>query len=189
MAWNLGLLGAAGAGGGAVPAFDLLSTSVLGTTTSSVTFSSLNTLAADYKHLEIRMTGRSTIGFDIDRYQIQVNGVTSEVYTFHNLEADGGSIGSGRSPSIPNNRFAIDALTGATSSAGQFGATIFRIYDFSSSTKNTTFAGKGGKPLGNNTVKIASGLFNNTAAITSIKIECQASLAENSRFSIYGIRG
>jgi hypothetical protein len=54
LGFPLGILSAAGAGGGVAGDYELISSEILGTTAASVTFSSLGDYSSTYKHLQIR---------------------------------------------------------------------------------------------------------------------------------------
>ena len=74
--------------------FDLLDEEILASSQSSVTFSSLDTYAADYKHLQIRAVVQTTRASSLDSLRITLNGDTGANYSFHWLQGDGGSITS-----------------------------------------------------------------------------------------------
>jgi hypothetical protein len=181
----LGVLAVAGAGAaGGGGSFDLLETTVLGTDAASVTFSSLGSYSA-YKHLQIRMTARSTGN---GNPAIQFNGVTSSSYKDHRLFGNGSSVVS----DVPGTGTAISVFAAATrssSTANAFGAAVIDILDFSSSSKNTTVRALAGNYGALTVVEVASGVFINTAAITSIKLQLNSdNYLAGSRFSLYGIK-
>ena len=82
------------------------------------------------------------------------------------------------------------------STAGAFGASIIDIYDFASTTKTTTarslFGRIGATNTASNKVGINSGMWNNTAAVTSISFGLPTvgfvNYVAGSRFSLIGIR-
>ena len=90
----LGVLAVAGAGAGPVAAgnaYEWLETTVLGSATSSVTFSNLNsTYGSTYKHLQLRVAA-----FSSSWIAIRMNGVTTDgAYTYHELRGNGSSVTS-----------------------------------------------------------------------------------------------
>jgi hypothetical protein len=189
LGFPLGILSAAGAGGAVVagPAYELISSTILGGTAASVTFSSLGDYSSTYKHLQVRMVGRTNrSGFTQAGVRIQFNGIgTGNQYAVHTLEGQGGSIGSFASTSI--NSTGGGYFTAASSTANAFGAQVVDILDVYSASKNTTIRGLSGDPL---LVSLFSGALFNTAAITSIVIfPTTDSFIAGSRFSLYGIKG
>jgi hypothetical protein len=178
-----GVLSAAGAGGVVAGSYDLLETNILGSAQASITFSSLGTYAADYKHLQIRMTARLSGANGIDAY---INGDTGSNYAGHLLRGNGSTVSSfGRSSS------STLQIADSTSTANVFTGAVVDILDFASSTKNTTIRSFTGDSGGQTFIQIWSGLWNNTAAVTSIELYGRAAttLQIGSRFSLYGIKG
>jgi hypothetical protein len=182
----LGILNSQVEAGGAA-AYDLLETTVLGTTASSVTFSSLGSYS-DYKHLQIRATMRAN-GTTLTFYRIRLNGDTGTNYARHWLTSQGTSVTSAAGTST-NAIFPADRLPG-DSTANSFTASVMDFLDFSNANKNTTvkvFSGYRDAVNGGQ-IRLASGLWNNTAAVTSIEVSTGTdSFVAGSRFSLYGIK-
>ena len=179
----LGIFSAAGAGGGvSLSDYELISTTILGTATSSVTFD-VTGLGSTYKHLQIRALAKSSS--TNNNANLRFNGVTTTSYSFHTLYGTGSAVESA-------------AITSATSIANivnmppsQFGASVIDILDAFSSTKNKTVRYLSGMSDGGGVQSIAlnSGLFISTSPTTSLTITGGVNLATGSRFSIYGLRG
>jgi hypothetical protein len=182
----LGILSAAGAEV-VGPAYELIETSILGSAQSEVVFSSLATYASTYKHLQIRATARTTRTEINDAIFIRLNGNTGANYARHQMFGNGSSVSSiaGSSETSTGN----NALPGANSTANSFGALVFDLVDAYSSTKNTTIKSFSGLTASFDQVMLASGLFNNTASITSVTLFSNSTFVAGSRFSIYGIKG
>ena len=132
-----GILSAAGAGVVAGD-YELISTTVLGGTAASVTFSNLGDYSTTYKHLQIRAVARSNrAGIDRDLLYARLNGDTGNNYGAHYLVGAGNAVLSGRS--IPTSVFELLAyLPAATSTSGEFGAYVLDLLDAYSTTKNKT---------------------------------------------------
>jgi hypothetical protein len=81
------------------------------------------------------------------------------------------------------------AATNTTASA--FGAGVIDILDAYSTTKNKTMRTLNGLSGGEVNIRVGSGLWRNTNAITSVTIfdADSTNLVTGSRFSIYGIKG
>jgi hypothetical protein len=186
----LGIFSAAGAGGVvSLSDYELIETRTVGTATSSVVFSSLDTYASTYKHLQIRYVARSTRTEVNDGIQIRVNGNNGSNYSRHNLAAGGGAVSSTAGVSVTSTISLPIPANSATGSA--FGAGVIDILDAYSTTKNKTLRGFGGISSSFTEIAFQSGLFMNTAAITSLTFESTTSnnIAVNTRFSIYGVKG
>lgn len=193
MAWNMGLLGAAFSPV-AAGAYDLLETVTLTSTTSSVTFDNLDTLySSAYKHLEIKMVGRSTrTGANQDSFQMTFNEDNGANYTRQDIGTDGAS-GYGRSRANQS-RMYLGQTSASDSESFSFGATIAQIIDPFSSNKNTTILGfngshapgTGGGP--GTYVYIVGGMQMSVNVLSSIQVYCGSNaFVAGSRFSIYGI--
>jgi hypothetical protein len=181
----LGILSAAGAGGVAFDSdFELIETSIVsGSSTASVVFSSLGTYSSTYKHLQIRGTAKTNQGAIFDLIKVQLNGDTGNNYARHALLGNGSSVSSN---GISSSGFVNFAAQG-NSDANVFGGFVFDILDAYSTTKNKTTRVLAGVTE----IRLSSGLWMNTASITSIELspEFGSLLIAGSRFSLYGIKG
>jgi hypothetical protein len=176
----LGILALAG-GAAFDSSYDLLSThNVTGTSTSEVEFVNLNQYAADYKHLQIRVLARKDNG---DGSMLMTFNGVSTGYASHTLFGGGSSVvsnGAGNRTSI------LQYLSSKSSEpANAFAASVWDILDPFSSQKNTTVRVLGGTSIPE--IILGSGLWNNTAAVTSILLTSgTGNFATYSRFGIYG---
>ena len=176
MPFGIGFFATAGAGAGG-GAFELISTQLITSSTASVTFSSI---PQTYKHLQIRyvykpVSGNATL-------QGRFNGDSTSAYNQHTLFGNGSSVGSNYSTGSE-----ISQLGYANSLTSYEGFGVIDILDYSSSSKNTTTRTFRGRL---DEVRVASGLWRNTAAVTSIFLNTDSStFAAGSRFSLYGIKG
>ena len=177
MGWHWGILASSG---GAAGAFDLLQTTVLSSSASSVTFSSLGSYS-DYKHLQLRVLAKHNSA----NIKLTFNSDTGANYAWHRLFGDGSSVTSGAGTSqnyILGNAWSSDT-------ANIFGASVTNILDFSNTSKNTTIRSLSGQNTASPIISLGSGFWNNTAAVTTIKIETFSdSFVAGSRFSLYGIK-
>jgi hypothetical protein len=190
----LGILSAAGAGGfEGIPAYDLISTTVLGSASSSVVFSSLGTYSSTYKHLQLRFTARSTRSNAISTLALRINGSSATTYADHALKGDGSAVASSAASS--NNSTVISRnYPGASASASIFGAGVIDLLDPYAAGKNKTlrtlFGAFGANTTAGRTIELHSGAWFDTASVTSIEfLEPLSLFAAGSRFSLYGIKG
>jgi hypothetical protein len=183
----LGILAVAGAGAAAGgSAYDLLETTLITTTTASVTFSNLNNYS-DYKHLQIRAVMQDNATTNLNRMDLQFNSDTGANYTYHYVNGNGSTVSSSAGTSQNKLQF-FDVING-TGDTSRFGVAILDILDFSNTNKNTTVRCIGGGiSSSENDISLGSGLWLNTAAVTSISIFGAFSYTANSRFSLYGVK-
>lgn len=188
----LGVLAVAGAGAaGAGAAYEWLETQVIGTAVASITFSNVNTnYASTYQHLQVRMTGRVTGSQSGSGAAIRLrfNSDTGNNYRAHQLYGDGSSVVSNESGATSG--IGLQRFTDGGATASAFGAIVLDILDPFETTKNTTTRQLGGNANNSNFIFMNSGLWVNTAAITTIYFEPQVgtNFAIGSRFSLYGLR-
>jgi hypothetical protein len=176
-----GILSAAGAGVGVAGDYELIETSILTSSASSVTFSNLGTYSSTYKHLQIRQVARATTN---TTSRIRLNGDTGTNYARHVLLGNGSTVGSFAATSAS----AMGGIT-VVNTANVFSGGITDILDAYSTTKNTTIRQLSG--VATTEINLFSGVYLNTASISSITIllDGAGSFEVGSRFSLYGIRG
>ena len=167
---------------------DVLAEEILTSSQASVTFSGLDTLAAGYRHLQIRALGRSSDSYGGVSGWIILNGdTTSGVYGVHRLAGYGSSVSSN---GWTSNKADLYGWFGATNTANAFTALITDIYDFSSTTKKTTMStltGAEGSSFDN--IELRSHSYNSTDAITSIQLVVSASnFVAGSSFTLIGVK-
>jgi hypothetical protein len=179
----LGIFSAAGAGGGPTfqDAYEHIATAV----PSGVAFVTFSSIPQDYKHLQIRYVAKSTGNFDTSLV-VNFNNNTSAIYADHYLRGSSSTIASNNS--FPDTKITMLLSVTRSNVSGAFSAGVLDILDYSNTTKNTTLRSFYGSNE-NSAVALQSGLFRNTAAISTIKLDNQRTLDSATRFSLYGIRG
>lgn len=196
---HIGFWATAGAGGGGgVPAYELISTTILGSTSSSVTLSSI---PQTYKHLQIRWTGRNNQSWGSTGtssvFWYQMNGVTSTSYSAHALEGNGSSAGQTSYASLDYIRI-VTSLANAFSPASAYTGGVSDFLDYTNTSKNKTIrslTGYTSDTTEKGGITISAGALYSTSAITSITIGAGPgptgghSFIAGSRFSLYGIKG
>ena len=168
--------------------FESIATTNITTNTASVTFSSIPTT---YKHLQIRMFGRTDRASALDGFRIQFNNnTTTSDYRSHFLGGNGSSAFSGDeggTAGVVNQRF-----SGATATASMFGVSIIDILDYANTNKHKTVRCLGGSDQnGSGEVYLTSGVWMNSAAINEIDIvpNVGSNFVQYSSFALYGIKG
>ena len=189
MPFGIGFFATAGAGGGAAPAMELISTQLITSATSSVTFSSI---PATYKHLQVRATIRTDrSGNTDDLMTMRVNGDTGGNYANHLLFGNGSSVSSAANATGLTYQRNFRVAGNDFTSSG-YAAMVYDILDYSNTSKNTTSRHLIGLAGNYNEIGLGSGLWMNTAAVTSLTF-FMAITATNfvggTRFSLYGVKG
>jgi hypothetical protein len=179
----LGILALSGAAAGS--SFELIASTILGSDTTSVTFSSIPTTG--YKHLQLRAVMRSTRAAATDSLRMRVNGDSGTNYVAHRLVGTGSAVTS--AASTGDNIWDIDSVPGNTDTSGSFGLFVMDITDAFDTNKYTTirhYAARIGSA--NQLVRLTSGLWLSTSAITEISLDQNVgpNWLAGSRFSLYG---
>ena len=167
-------------------AFDSIATTTLSnSTTSTVTFSSI---PSSYQHLQIRFLARGAASAATRTITMQINSDTGSNYAWHNLTGNGTTAdATGVSSDV---EISVAAVTADTATADIFGTGIIDIHDYASTTKNKTARIYSGYDVnGSGTVRLYSGLWMSTSAITSISLTVSGSFKSGSTFALYGIAG
>jgi hypothetical protein len=178
-----------GSAGGATNSMELISTQILGTAASSVTFSSI---PQTYKHLQLRMTVRNTSASTTGTVYMNPNNIANTLVSYHYMYGNGSSVSSSYIGSGNVYSYSISDWTPpANAPAGEFEALIVDLLDYTSTSKNKVSRTMAGYV--DTTTKIVvmnSQLARTTSAITSLVIsEGVANFAVGSRFSLYGVLG
>jgi hypothetical protein len=167
---------------GPTGAYDSIASTTVGAGgTSTITFSSI---PSTYTHLQIR--GLSLNSSNVD-YVLRYNGDSGSNYRGHVLYGDGSSIFSANTfgGTYTGNDIAFNS--GTTYPV----AFVTDILDYTNTNKNTTLRGLYGTDAnGSGQMAFISGLWMNTAAVTSITITATTgTFSQYSSFALYGIKG
>lgn len=158
--------------------------------TATITF---DNIPQGYKHLQIRAIARDNrADAGSSSLRMTFNSDTgSNYYTSHRLTGGGTSAVAGAGATGAHILFAESASGNSTSNC--FSAIILDILDYNNTNKYKTTRTLLGIDLNdaNGSVGIRSGLWMNTAPITSITITHNnaSNIVQHSRFALYGIRG
>jgi hypothetical protein len=165
-----------------------IATTLLGGTQATITFSGI---PQTYKHLQLRIIGRSTrTGSTSNAMTYTFNGSATGYGYTHRLYGQGSGSGAADAPLGSTYSFGPSIATDASTS-GIMGVAVMDILDYANVYKFKTTRILGGHDNnGSGEIYLTSGLWQNTAAITSISLSIDSfSWTANSRFSLYGIRG
>jgi hypothetical protein len=189
MPFSLGFWAAAGGGAAGGDAMELISTTILGTSSASVTLSGI---PATYKHLQVRFTVRDDYsGGTQAPFRMVVNADTGANYSRHWLRGDGSSVQS-NSGSSENSAW-LNYTLSAGSGTNYFTGGVLDILDYASTSKNKTtrvLIGSYGYAGGHTQISLSSSGWFSTSAITSLQFySTLGNLVAGTRFSLYGIKG
>ena len=190
----LGILAAAGvrAAGGS---YELIETITVGSGgAASVTFSNLNTYSSTYQHFQIRWVAKSTrSGQNSSDFFWQINGDTTQAnYRAHQLRGNGSNVASSDYGSGSIYYGAIMQSFPGGNYTNEFAAGVTDILDPFESKNKTVRTLRGANVTwydGSGDIGLTSGVWLSTASMTSFTFKDRlANIAQNSRFSIYGLK-
>jgi len=176
------------------PAATWLIQRVAGTGSSAtITFSNI---PQTYQHLQLRWISKNTGTVEgIQTISVQFNSDTAGNYITHYLRGNGSTASATSSSTSETNISLLAAgTTNSTSLSNTMGAGILDIHDYKSTTKNKTirsFYGNDANIASTDfRATLASGLWINTSAITSITLTSSANnFTTSSSFALYGFKG
>lgn len=163
--------------------FYQIATTTLGSAQSSVEFTGI---PSTYTHLQIRTITKDSRGTAPNNVYMQFNADTSTNYSYHGL------IGDGSAASADAGATQSFVIVGVDSTAtSTFGAFICDILDYANTNKfKTTRSILGFDANGSGSVRMWSGNWRSTSAVTSIKLYADSgNLSQYSSFALYGIKG
>jgi hypothetical protein len=183
----LGLLSQGG--GGASDAFELISTTVLGSATSSITLSSI---PATYTSLQLRIVGRSANATEFDEISLRFNSDTGANYGHKYIQFQ-----TSNQPTQTNatsqTAIRVVGIPANTAVANNFAALKMDITGYKSTAMKTNIRGFGGAAnfvsSWANNASLFTGLWNATTVVTSLTVATWSgsNLAAGTRVSLYGV--
>ena len=188
---NLGVLASQISGHLYSNSYESIATVTLASDTATISFTGI---PSTYSSLQIRGIGRATFGStSTEGVYITMNGDGAGNYATHHLTGDGTSAAAG-AYSTPNGSyiFANNLLPMNNETANMFGAFVFDIHDYASTSKFKTLRAMYG--YNNNTstdsfVRLLSGLWRSTSAVTSITFTPElGSFKTGTKIALYGVK-
>lgn len=150
---------------------------------ATITFSSI---PSTYEHLQIRFTGKGTGSAEVDT-SIRFNSDTGSNYAWHQVYGYGTSAAASNGTST--NKI-LGFYTTGTNDSNVVSTAILDILDYKSTNKNKTTRMLSGLQGTNGFIGLRSGVWLNTAAITSIDIVLDSgNWATTTQIALYGIKG
>lgn len=167
----------------------LIQRTTLASDTATITFSSI---PSTYKHLQIRILGRSTRAAANANMRIQINSDTGTNYSFHELYGTGASVAASGSASQIQTDVGRAPGTSITDT-NIFGVAIVDILDYASTSKNKTVRSFYGYDSNSTSgeVGLRSGAWLSTSAVTSISLfpASTTNWLTKTTIALYGILG
>ena len=164
--------------------FESIATQTVGSGgAASVTFSSI---PATYTHLQIRVINKQASATSIAGLSMWFNNDTARNYSRHELVGNGSSASSTGLLAANNG----EELLFYAGSGSQFGPAVVDILDYTNTNKNKASRSICGTDNnGSGFAILTSGVWLNTAAITTITIASNGStISEYSSFALYGVK-
>ena len=165
--------------------YELISSNILSTATASVTFSSI---PATYTDLVVRATFRATGSGTGREMAVSFNGTTTG-YSFTLLNGTSGVITSTRSSN--DSSLSQLAMDSAGNTADTFSSFEAYIPSYTASQNKPVLLMIATEENATNSawLQANAGLWRNTAAITSVKVDAQfTTFVSGSSFYLYGIK-
>ena len=165
--------------------YESIATITTSTSPSSVTFSSI---PQTYQHLQLRYLVRRSDAVGTAGVSIQINGDGGANYVRNELYQ--GNTTASTSSAIGQTQMSVGYITGSTANSGSYGVGIIDILDYTNTNKNSVvraLTGANNNGAGNS--NISTGVWLNTAAVTSFSFIIGGSFVNNSTFTLYGIKG
>ena len=180
----LGILAVAGASAAAAT-FEHIESVILTGAQTNITFSNV---PQTYKHLQVRAVIRGTAASDFVEFRLRFNSDTGANYANHVLRGQGSNPIS-QETSRGDTKILLSG-TGNSAAANIYATNIIDILDYTSTAKNTTIMAMTGNNSGIIRYDLASGLWVNTAAVTTVGFSMGSNdFGTGTRISLYGIRG
>lgn len=157
------------------------------TTGNPITFSSI---PGTYKHLQLRIIGKSSnTTYSSIYWTVRLNGDSGNNYNSHSIYGNGSTAAAMYNGTYVDQMIAGEIVASGGGMASQNSSPmIIDLLDYSNTSKNTVIRSLGGfDGNGTGTIRFGSGLWMNTAAVTSISLF--GGDAGTLHAALYGIKG
>jgi hypothetical protein len=185
----LGIIASSGGAAASTSSYESIASATGTGTSATITFSSI---PGTYKHLQLRVLGRSTeAGAGKSNLIIKLNNdSTTANYRTHELTGDGSSASATTTTGSAGLRF-NDTLSRAGNTAGLMATQIIDIQDYTATMNRTVRMISGIDVNGaGGVIGLYSGLYLSTTALTQIDYTCpDGNLATTTVVALYGIKG
>ena len=168
---------------------EAIATTYLEADAASVTFSGI---PSTYEHLQLRMSLLCDRTATDNWYvYMRFNSDSGANYSQHRMFANGGA-GTTGAGNTGETAFWIPHLQTLGGAAANYGPYVIDVFDYASTNKNTTFSCLGGSGAESTMAGLFSGLWDDTAALTTIWLAPDAAASapvwqRGSVFTLYGL--
>jgi hypothetical protein len=152
----------------------------------------ISSIPQTFTHLKVFSFTRGVRSFSGEQMYLRFNGDSSaNSHAYNYVYGDGSGITQGTQ--VNTNLVFYGEMPAALDRANIYNATVMDILDYSNSSKNTTVQTWGGWDNNGNQavigakVWLGSGVYNNTAAITSLTFFSNGAFTSDSKFQVYGV--
>ena len=169
--------------------YNLIASQVLGSNTSSVTFSSI---PQTYSDLIIKQSGRSDYASVLDNPTLQYNSDTTSTSSYIQIRGANSTVQSYKTQNNTYPNTDIGLLDAANNTASTFSSTEIYIpnYTLGSNTQSSVFSVSENNATTGYYISLQSALWRGTSAITTITFRTQygTNFVTNSSFYLYGLK-
>lgn len=171
-------------GGGDAAAFELISTTVMSSTATSLTIGSI---PATYKHLQIRFVAFGENGWPLI---LRVNGSTSNIYSDHYLAGSGSAITSGSISGTSATQVYIFGRYGSFNGGTTIPVSgVIDILDYQNTNRYKTIRVLSGTNNSASDIGLYSAIWQSNSAIDSVTLTPIGNMYAPTRISVYGVKG
>lgn len=165
----------------------LIQTAIVNGSSTLIEFNNLAQFHGVYRHLKLVVSTRNSANVGTGALITRFNGDSGNNYTYHALRSYNGTFTS--ESVAPYSSILASWNPHGGTNGGNFGICEADILDWSSSVKNKSVRSLTGALSYANIVSIFSGVWMNTAPITSIQLVAEDGnpFTGGSRYSLYGV--
>jgi|APGre2960657404_1045060.scaffolds.fasta_scaffold00818_7 hypothetical protein len=159
----------------------------------SATTLTLSSIPQTYTHLQLRIMASDARAISFDTMQMYYNSdATGGNYSRHALRGDGSSASAQAVIQQASDYHETGQIAGTSVTSGIMGVAVVDILDYTNTNKYKVIRSLSGVDAnGSGSIRLLSGLWNSTSAITSITFNNNGSSAfsSNTQIALYGIKG
>ncbi len=153
----------------------------------------LSSIPSTYKHLQLRILARDARAVTLDTMQMWYNADNDGThYSRHALRGNGSTASAQAVVQSYGEWHETGQIPGSSAGSDIMGVAVIDILDYANTNKYKVIRSLSGTDAnGSGSIRLLSGLWNSTAAISSITFENNGASAftSSTRIALYGIKG